>query len=300
MSAARGLTLCRRGPNLIAKVISLSELRMQPSSADRYLPVAGARLRYRDEGQGPTVLLIHGWTLDLEMWEPQVAALAHEFRLIRLDRRGFGLSCGRASIGADVRDALSLCEHLQLGRLACLGMSQGARVALHLCRIAPQRLSCIILDGPPGELAEAQAEEGEDIPLAHYRRLLAAGDSAGFRRLWASHPLMQLESAEPATRALLERMTARYSGQDLLQEQPASAQQWDRSVIASLRTPALILTGEQDLPRRVRAADALASMLPDAQRARIGRARHLPNLDNPSEYNAVLRSFLQRHAVPPP
>ncbi|HVS78395.1 MAG TPA: alpha/beta fold hydrolase, partial [Steroidobacteraceae bacterium] len=79
---------------------------MSPQSAppDLYLPVAGALLRYRDEGAGPAVLLIHGWTLDLDMWEPQVAGLAGAFRLIRFDRRGFGLSSGRASVTADVRD----------------------------------------------------------------------------------------------------------------------------------------------------------------------------------------------------
>ncbi len=39
------------------------------TSPDHYLTVEGVRLRYRDEGQGPAVLLVHGWTLDLEMWE---------------------------------------------------------------------------------------------------------------------------------------------------------------------------------------------------------------------------------------
>jgi pimeloyl-ACP methyl ester carboxylesterase len=44
--------------------------RQPPAPADRYLPVTGALLRYRGEGRGPPVPLIHGWTLDLEMWEP--------------------------------------------------------------------------------------------------------------------------------------------------------------------------------------------------------------------------------------
>jgi pimeloyl-ACP methyl ester carboxylesterase len=57
---------------------------------DSFLPVDGASLRYRDEGQGQPVIFIHGWTLDLDMWEPQVAALSGAFRIIRHDRRGFG------------------------------------------------------------------------------------------------------------------------------------------------------------------------------------------------------------------
>ena len=271
-----------------------------PASPDHYLPVPGALLRYRDEGRGPAVLLIHGWTLDLDMWEPQVAQLAGAWRLIRLDRRGFGLSSGSASLAADAEDVLRLCDRLQLDRLACLGMSQGARVALRLCRIAPERISCVVLDGPPSDLADDSADEGEDVPLAEYRSLLAAGDFDTFRRRWASHPLTQLESRSPHSRELLERMTARYSGNDLLQQTPAAGDHWDRTVIASLRTPALIITGEHDLPARVRAADALAATLACAQRARIPAARHLPNLDNPSSYNSVLRAFLERHALSHP
>lgn len=268
-----------------------------PDRPDCYLPVTGALLRYRDEGRGPAVLLIHGWTLDLDMWEPQVAELAAAFRLVRLDRRGFGRSSGRASLAADVRDALRLCDRLQLDRLACVGMSQGARVALQLCRIAPERISCVVLDGPPAGLGDDAADEGDEVPLAEYRSLLAAGDIETFRRRWASHPLTQLESDSPRARALLQRMMARYGGNDLLQQElPTAEDHWDRTVAASLRTPALVITGEHDLPARLRAADALAGALALGERARIAAARHLPNLDNPSAYNSVLRAFLDRHA----
>jgi pimeloyl-[acyl-carrier protein] methyl ester esterase len=270
---------------------------MPPPSAtsDHYLPVPGALLRYRDEGRGAAVLLVHGWTLDLEMWEPQVAELGGSFRLVRFDRRGFGLSSGQASLASDVQDALAICKGLKLDRLACIGMSQGARVALHLCRLVPQRISCIVLDGPPRDLAD-DSGGGEDVPLGEYRELVAAGEIATFRRRWAGHPLMQLETRSPQARALLGQVTARYSGNDLLRESPAAEGRWDRAITASLRTPALVLTGEHDLPARVRAADALAEALPIAQRTVISAARHLPSLDNPLSYNAVLRAFLERHA----
>ena len=263
---------------------------------DLYLPVAGALLRYRDEGCGPAVLLIHGWTLDLEMWEPQVTALADVFRLIRFDRRGFGLSSGRASLTADAEDALCLCDRLEIGRFACIGMSQGARVALHLCRMAPQRLLCLVLDGPPRSREEVGAEEGEDMPLTEYRDLIARGDIETFRRRWASHPLMQLETRATQPRALLERMMARYNGSDLLAEPVAPQEHWDRDAAISLGAPVLIVTGERDLPSRLRAADGLAAALPGAQRASISAARHIPSLDNSLSYNAVVRAFLERHA----
>lgn len=266
-----------------------------PASPDNHLPVASALLRYRDQGRGPAVLLIHGWTLDLDMWEPQVAELGRSFRLVRFDRRGFGLSSGRASLDDDVQDALALCGKLGLERFACVGMSQGARAALRLCRVAPERLSCVVLDGPPRTVAQDAAPEIEDLPLAEYRSLVAGGEIEVFRRRWAGHPLMQLQTRAAQPRALLERMTARYNGGDLLQALPESDDHWDRAAIASLTTPALIVTGEHDLPSRLRAADALSAALPAAQRVSIPRAGHIPNLDNPAVYNAVLRAFLERH-----
>ncbi|MGH8200083.1 MAG: alpha/beta fold hydrolase [Steroidobacteraceae bacterium] len=271
-------------------------MRSPSTSPDLYLPVASALLRYRDEGSGAAVLLIHGWTLDLDMWEPQVAELGGSFRLMRFDRRGFGLSSGRPCLATDVQDALLLCEELQVERLACLGMSQGARVALHLCRIAPQKISCVVLDGPPRMLAEEAPGEDEDVPLAEYRSLVAGGGIETFRHRWTSHPLMQLETRAAQPRALLARMARRYTGNDMLQELTEPEDHWSRATLASLTTPALIVTGEHDLPPRLRAADALSDALPGAQRASISTARHIPSLDNPRIYNAVVRAFLERHA----
>ena len=118
-------------------------------SADRYLGVDGARLRYRDEGRGAAVLLVHGWTLDLDVWESQVEALRHAFRIIRFDRRGFGRSSGRPSIEHDMRDLGALCRHFELKRVALVGMSQGSRAVLAYACADPSQVSCLVLDGPP-------------------------------------------------------------------------------------------------------------------------------------------------------
>src|SRR4051812_47654234 len=98
-------------------------------SADRELEFAGARLRYRDEGQGRAVVFVHGWTLDLDVWEPQ-APLPATLRMVRYDRRGFGLSNGRPSLAADVADLRLLLTRLDIVNPLLVGMSQGARVVL--------------------------------------------------------------------------------------------------------------------------------------------------------------------------
>jgi pimeloyl-ACP methyl ester carboxylesterase len=266
------------------------------ASEDRYLaaPSDGMRLRYRDEGSGPAVLLIHGWTLDLNMWDPQVSELRDRFRLIRFDRRGFGLSAGVPSLLADVRDALVLCRSLGLQRFACVGMSQGARVALRMTRQAPEVLSCVVLDGPPELFVTDQAEMP---PLSDYRTKVTPEGIQTFREHWRRHPLMQLWNADQCHRRLLDRMIDRYPGRDLEAHTPTDRLPIDMRQLGLIRTATLVVGGEYDSQSRQDAADKLATAIPAALRVIVRGAGHLPNLDNPHVYNGVLSNFLGGHAT---
>src|SRR3954468_19020555 len=114
----------------------------------RELEISGARLRYRDEGAGHAVVFVHGWTLDLEVWEPQ-APLAAELRVVRFDRRGFGLLSGEPSLAADVTDLAAVLQALQIESPLLVGMSQGARVVLEFAARHLHAASGLVLDGPP-------------------------------------------------------------------------------------------------------------------------------------------------------
>jgi pimeloyl-ACP methyl ester carboxylesterase len=260
--------------------------------ADRYLPVRvdGLRLRYRDEGRGPAVLFIHGWTLDLDMWDPQITVLGERFRCIRFDRRGFGLSGGTPSLQRDVEDALTLCQSLDVKRFACVGMSQGARVALHLAQHDPAMLSCVVLDGPPHLLAtsESGTPPNESHDPARQQSL------EDFRAQWRRHPFMQLRAADQHNRFLLDRMIERYPGHDLGDHTTPDSLPVDARALRAIRTPTLVIGGEHDLQSRLDAAAELTLALSEASRAVVADAGHLPNLDNPRAYNALLGAFLHR------
>jgi 3-oxoadipate enol-lactonase len=262
--------------------------------ADAQIEVDGARLRYRDEGVGPPLLLIHGWALDLDVWQPQARALAHRHRIVRYDRRGFGLSTGVPSLQADQRDALALLDHLQLDAAAVLGASQGARVALRLALSHPERLSALVLDAPPDEVGAGRGAPTRDLPLQQYRELASNGDLPGLRRQLAEHPLTQLRSADASTRALLDEVLARYPGRDLLA--PSLSQPTIVSDFSALRMPVLIINGELDLDSRRNAGSALARAIAGARHHDISDAAHLPNLDNAPAYNALLDEFLEARA----
>jgi 3-oxoadipate enol-lactonase len=270
---------------------------MHRAAADSYLDTGGARLRYRDEGGGSAVLLVHGWTLDLDQWEPQTNVLSARFRVVRLDRRGFGLSSGLPSIAADVADLSALCRHLRLGSVALVGMSQGARAVLQFARSHPQSTSCVILDGPPHLGSEDVPARDPDVPYQHYRELARSRGLAAFRREWCEHPLARLRTRDPRAHALLARMIARYPGRDLTHtSEPTEAIPVPGP--ESLDQPVLVINGEFDLEARKRFARQPALRLPRAECVEIPGAGHLSNLDNPRAYNDALGRFLERNALP--
>ena len=265
-------------------------------SRDDHFRSGEARLRFRDEGRGPPVVFIHGWTLDLEVWNPQAAALADSFRVVRYDRRGFGLSGGEPGRVADVDDLGELLDHLQLTRTTVVGLSQGARVALAFALAHPERVAGVVLDGPPDELGDPGSAGDEDFSIAGFQRLVREQGLDAFRSAWRVHPLMQLRSYDEAARELVDRMLARYPARDLQGPPAVPASPAGRDALARFGKPALVVNGEFDTPIRLRAGDALARALPVVERIVVPGAGHLPNLDNPNAYNAAIQAFLRRQS----
>jgi len=271
--------------------------RLNSSPQDLYLEFDGARLRYRDEGHGPALVLVHGWTLDLDMWEFQADALTPDYRVVRLDRRGFGLSSGLPSLAQDVLDVAALCRHLKINRIALVGMSQGARVALDLANAALVAVSCMVLDGPPQLALVGASGTSTDLPYEHYRSVARRDGMSAFRREWLVHPLASLRTHDQRAQQILSRMIERYPGHDLLGLETDNR----RITIAPERhsrlPPLLLISGEHDLDSRRCFAKRMASELPQPEHVDIAGAGHLCNLDNPRAYNAALKRFLAMHAV---
>jgi pimeloyl-ACP methyl ester carboxylesterase len=263
------------------------------SSSTTFIDVGDARLRVRTAGEGPAVLLVHGWALDLDMWTPQLAALANRYRLIAFDRRGFGLSSGTPGIDDDLADIEQLLATLGVDRVAVVGMSQGARVALRWAIENPARTTSLVLDGPPRDLLAVGRAQGE-ITLAAYRELVRNEGVEAFRKEWLDHPLMRLHTHDARMRTLVREIVDRYPGHDLLADDPPVVRLGD---VERLDVPVLVVNGQYDSDTRVGAGAELARVLPHARLAVIPGAGHLSNLDSPAAYNKVLGEFFAGHPL---
>jgi 3-oxoadipate enol-lactonase len=251
------------------------------------LQLPGARLRYRDDGAGRVVVFVHGWTLDLDAWEPQ-APLTAELRVVRYDRRGFGMSSGRPSLAADVEDLSCLLDTLGIVSPLLVGMSQGARVVLEFAARHPGIARGLVLDGAP-------PLDATDLPMASFRQIAARDGLDAFKRQWSAHPLMQLVTSDTHTHELLARILARYPGHDLAADYPGQRETIDVRLLAQVHTPSLIVNGARDTEARRRAGLALRAALPAAEYVLVPQAAHLPNLDAPHTYNQLMYEFAQRH-----
>jgi 3-oxoadipate enol-lactonase len=257
-------------------------------SHDTFIDSGDVRLRVRAPGAGPVIMFLHGWALDLDMWQPQLTELSRDHTVVALDRRGFGLSSGRPDVAREVEDVLAIAEALRIQRMTLVGMSQGARVALRFAQRYPQYLAGLILDGPPNLTAATM----EELPMTYYRDLVASEGLDAFRAQWQQHPLMRLRNS--SMQPLLREIVARYPGRDLLH--PDDVAVTPEPDVAVIETPALVINGEDDSPARLIAADDLARRLPGAQHVIVSGAGHLPNLDNPISYNALVRAFVRGRA----
>ena len=132
-----------------------------------YADINGQHIYFEDSGgDGAPVILAHGFLMDHEMFEPQVAALAPEFRVITWDERGFGRTefDGKPFTYWDsAKDCLGLLSHLGIERAVVGGMSQGGFLSLRTALTAPERVRALVLLDTAAGLDSAEtlaAEEG--------------------------------------------------------------------------------------------------------------------------------------------
>jgi len=266
---------------------------MSTSETSGLLALPGASLRYQVAGTGPAVVLVHGFGLDLRMWDPQVQRLAERFLVVRYDCRGFGSSgpLDPAVPYTHAEDLVALLDHLGIASAVLAGLSFGGRVVVQAALLAPERVRALVLldavlDGVPWD-PDSEAGMAEVA-----RQVAAAGVTAG-QQAWLAHPLFAAARARPDLAARLAEMVSGYPGQHWLGQDPHRP---DRrppiDALSELAMPTLVLAGERDVPCFLAMSDVLASRIPGAESVRIAGAGHMVNLEQPALVSDLLDRFL--------
>ena len=256
------------------------------------LALPGARLVYEVTGDGPAVVLVHGYGLDMRMWDPQVEPLAARFRVLRYDCRGFGASgpFDPAVPYTHAGDLVALLDHLDIGDAVLVGLSFGGRVALQTALADPARVRGLalldaVLDGVPWDPESAQ---GLDEVA---RRVRAGGVLAG-RKAWLAHPLFATARERPDLASALAAMVAGYPGQHWLGQDPhRQVQPQPIDMLQDVAMPVLVVVGERDVPGFREMSAVLARRIPGATYRLVADAGHMINMEQPAAVNELLIRF---------
>jgi 2-succinyl-6-hydroxy-2,4-cyclohexadiene-1-carboxylate synthase len=260
-------------------------------------------LRFEIDGEGPPLLVLHGFTGSARAWDEVGPELVRDARLIRVDLIGHGQSpsppdAALYSLDNATRDLCSLLDRLALERVDLLGYSMGGRLALHLAVHAPGRLRRVILESAsPGiEDADERARRVQsDNALAD--RILRDGLSA-FVDEWEQQPLLLPAAHVPeATRARQHALRLQNSPIGLansLRGMGAGLQQplWSR--LARLDLPVQLIVGDDDT-RYCAIARRMQNLLPRADLTVVAEAGHTVHVDQPPAFVKTVRCALSRN-----
>ncbi len=265
-----------------------------PSAEARlWVPVPGGRLYVEVAGDGPPLLMIHGWPLDHRIFDAQVAGLKQDLTLIRYDRRGFGKSDAPPDLVREVDDIDTVLDALGLESAHLLGMSQGGRVALRYAATRPDRVRSLVLQGAAVDGLPSATVSAERIPVDEYAELARAGNVDEVRQRWLRHPMMRLDPAHASESILIRKILDGYHGRDLLSVDSGT---FDfpidvLSALPQLRFPVLVITGAQESDVRKRHAAELLKRVPDCSEIVLPNAGHLCNVTAVGAYNDAVREF---------
>ncbi len=251
-------------------------------------------LAYVDFGQGETSLVfVHGWCCDMLHWEAQLEEFKKDYRVVALDLGGHGASgAGRAqwtleSLGKDVQ---AVVEHLDLKQVILVGHSLGGPVSLIAAKQMPQRVRGIVgVDC----LHDAEFEFTEEMLAG----MLQAFDDDFAGSLEGSiRAGVQAEGSEALENWILER--------GLLVDR-AAAVAIPRAYIglnvgellASAKVPVRCINSgypNASMPTNVEVNQRYA----DFEVVLVEDAGHFVMLEQPAEFNALLRTFLEELSGP--
>jgi 3-oxoadipate enol-lactonase len=256
-----------------------------------YAAVNGQRIRFEDSGgDGPPVILSHGFLMDREMFAPQVEALVPEFRVITWDERGFGeteFDGEPFTYWDSAADCLGLLDHLGIDRAVVGGMSQGGFLSMRAALTAPERVRALVLID-----TQAGVEDPERLPA--YRQMQKTWLEVG--------PVDELAQA----------IAGLIIGDPVLSEQwiakwrklPRAAMQapcdclFERDDISArlgeIACPAIVFHGTADLSIEPALAEQLCAGLSGCDGVvRIEGAPHAANLTHAAAVNPPLLEFLR-------
>ncbi len=263
-----------------------------------YITINGARYHYTDTGKGQeTLVLAHGFLMDAEMFRHQIRYFQNRYRIVAFDWRGQGKSevtAGGYEMDELYEDALALLKTLDMKNPHWVGVSMGGFIGMRLAARNPGLLRSVTLAETSDE-AETFIKKMRWGLLAYIFRYFGAGPITGGiqKALFGKHSL-----ENPDFKPVLDEYAAKWKKLDRLATYRIAWAIFNRlpvtKELSSIRIPAMVVVGEQDIARPLDEARRLAGRIPQAQLQIIPQAGHSSPIEQPEAFNRALEGFLER------
>lgn len=258
------------------------------------IEVGGHRIAYRERGEGPALVLLHGWPLDSREWCRQLEGLSDEFRVVAWDAPGAGRSSDppEGSRLSDWADWLAeFIEILDLGPAHVGGLSFGGGLALELFRRHPEVVrSLILMSAYAGWGGSLPAEEVQQrLELTRRNTQLPASQ---WVPAWIDTLLPDGSSSQVADElAMMPADLHRAATRTALQ---AFAEADLSDTLAQVDVPTLLLYGELDVRSPQEVWEPIHRGIADSRLVVIPKVGHMVDMQAAERCNAEIRAFVRQ------
>lgn len=267
-----------------------------------FAAINDARIYYEMAGEGQPFVMIHAGIADRRQWNNEFSHFANRFRVLRYDMRGYGLSEPVDGEFSHLQDLWSLLDHLHLDRpVVLMGCSMGGSLAMDFALAYPSMVKSLIMVGsrPSG----LKSDTPEPPEFAEAEKAFNAGDLDRVAEiethLWFDGTGRTPGQVDQAMRHLvfeMNRIALSYEAMGLGKRVPDAAVP-AAGRLSELKIPVLIILGAHDIPYVPEAAAYMIEKIPSARKVIIEDAAHLPNMDQPGQFQSVITEFLNESSM---
>ncbi|WP_203291392.1 alpha/beta fold hydrolase [Maricaulis parjimensis] len=297
-AGAAWLLLGRAGPD--AEPVAAIESPYWWDAADQLVDVDGVTARVRIEGpdDAPAIVLVHGFSHSLESWDGWAADLSADYRVIRMDLPGHGLTGpdpqARYSVPQTVDFLAGLMDALEIDQAYLAGNSLGGLVAWRYAVDHADRVQGLVLVSPGGFSINGVTEDPVPVPIGVSFFLTQAPEAmvaAATGALYGDSTRMD-PSVPTRVHALMRRDGV---GEAMVERLEVFTLPDPEADLARVTAPTLILWGERDAMVPVDHAAQFEAAMPDAQVILYPDLGHVAQEEDPARTLADVRSFLSEN-----
>jgi 3-oxoadipate enol-lactonase len=240
----------------------------------------------------PLLVLSHSLGATLEAWDPQIAGLGPNFRVVRYDLRGHGRSpsvpgsCDIADLGADL---LGLLDRIGARRAHLCGLSLGAMVSLWVAAHHPERVERLVL-------CCTTAHFSSSAPWVERAAIVRASGTAGVADAVVTRWFTpEFGARHPELVASMRAMIAATSAEGYAACCDAIGRMDLRADLGAIRAPTLIIAAADDTAIPPEHSFAIARAIPDGRVEVVASAAHLANVEQPRRVTELILSHLKEN-----